>query len=80
MPKPFVPDLSSRPFSMAVERLMQAAAEPIYDAWTRSFDKWFAQPGELIMTAKEGRAGTGERRNATLGKPSPSSSFHSRRG
>ena len=32
MPKPFVPDLSSRPFSMTVERPMQAAAEPIYDA------------------------------------------------
>ena len=50
MPDPFVPDLSSRPFSMTVERTMTAAAELIYDAWTRRFDCWFAQPGELIMT------------------------------
>lgn len=54
MPEPFVPDLSSRPFSMAVERPMQAAASIIYDAWTQSFDKWFAQPGELIMKPEEG--------------------------
>ena len=33
---------------------MKAGAEAIYDAWTRNFDKWFAQPGELIMTPKEG--------------------------
>ena len=51
---PFVPDLSSRPFSMTVERQMDATAELIYGAWTKSFDKWFAQPGELLMTPKEG--------------------------
>ena len=54
MPDPFVPDLSSRPFSMTVERWMTATVERIYDAWTRRFDKWFAQPGELIMTPEEG--------------------------
>jgi uncharacterized protein YndB with AHSA1/START domain len=54
MPEPFVPDLSSRPFSMTVERPMRAAASSIYDAWTQSFDKWFAQPGELIMKPEEG--------------------------
>ena len=54
MPEPFVPDLSSRPFSMTVERQMAAAAELIYEAWTRRFDKWFAQPGELLMTPEEG--------------------------
>ena len=54
MSDPFVPDLSSRPFAMTVERQMKAAAELLYDAWTSSFDKWFAQPGELIMTPKEG--------------------------
>jgi uncharacterized protein YndB with AHSA1/START domain len=54
MPEPFVPDLSSRPFSMTVERQMAAATELIYDAWTRRFDKWFAQPGELLMTPEEG--------------------------
>jgi uncharacterized protein YndB with AHSA1/START domain len=54
MPEPFVPDLSSRPFSMTIERPMKAAASILYDAWTRSFDKWFAQPGELIMKPEEG--------------------------
>ena len=54
MPEPFVPDLSARPFAMIVERQMTAPAELIYDAWTRSFDKWFAQPGELRMTPEEG--------------------------
>lgn len=54
MPEPFVPDLSSRPFSMTVEQQMTAPADRIYDAWTRGFDKWFAQPGELIMTPEQG--------------------------
>jgi len=54
VPQPFVPDLSSRPFSTTVERPMKAAASSIYDAWTRSFDRWFAQPGELIMKPEEG--------------------------
>jgi len=54
MPNPFEPDLSSRPFSMTVERHMEASAERLYDAWTRRFDVWFAQPGELIMTPTAG--------------------------
>jgi uncharacterized protein YndB with AHSA1/START domain len=54
MPDPFVPDLSARPFSMTLERPMKAAAGDIYAAWTEGFDKWFAQPGELIMTPEEG--------------------------
>ena len=54
MPEPLVPDLSSRPFSMSVERLMAASPPQLYDAWTRNFDKWFAQPGELLMTPKAG--------------------------
>lgn len=54
MPEPFVPDLSSRPFSMTVERPMKAAASSLYDAWTRRFDTWFAQPGELIMKPEAG--------------------------
>lgn len=54
MPDLFVPDLSARPFSMTLERTMKAAASDIYAAWTESFDKWFAQPGELIMTPEEG--------------------------
>jgi len=49
MPDPFAPDLSERPFSMTLEHRMKAAAGDIYAAWTEGFDKWFAQPGELIM-------------------------------
>ena len=54
MHEPFAPDLTARPFSMTVERPMKAAAHRIYDAWTRSFDQWFAQPGELIMKPEVG--------------------------
>ena len=54
MPEPFLPDLSSRPFSMTVEREMKADAGQIYIAWTERFDKWFAQPGELIMKPEAG--------------------------
>ena len=54
MPEPLVPDLSSRRYSMTVERPMVATAELLYDAWTRRFDKWFAQPGELLMTPEVG--------------------------
>ena len=55
MVSPFTPDLSNRPFSMTVERQMKASAEQIYDAWTSSFDKWFAQPGEMVMIPEVGR-------------------------
>lgn len=54
MPEPFAPDLSSRPFSMTLVHAMKADAASIYDAWTRSFDTWFAQPGELVMEPEVG--------------------------
>lgn len=44
------PNISSRPHEMSLERQMTASAEQIYDAWTKDFDCWFAEPGELIMT------------------------------
>ena len=44
------PDNSSRPLAMTVERLMQASASDLYQAWTEKMDAWFAQPGELLMT------------------------------
>ncbi len=34
---------------MTAERMMQADAESLYDAWTSKFDCWFAEPGDLIM-------------------------------
>ena len=49
------PDISSRPLSFTVERLMQADAASLYDAWTRKFDCWFAEPGELFMVPEVDR-------------------------
>jgi uncharacterized protein YndB with AHSA1/START domain len=34
---------------MTVERLMKAAPDALYEAWTSKFDVWFAQPGDLLM-------------------------------
>jgi len=45
----FEPDLSKRPHKMTVERQMKASPSELYDAWTRRFDRWFAQPGDLVM-------------------------------
>jgi uncharacterized protein YndB with AHSA1/START domain len=55
MEKSFIPDLSSRPHSMTLELQMKADAASIFNAWTRDFDLWFAEPGELIMTPEENR-------------------------
>ncbi|MGE0527501.1 MAG: SRPBCC domain-containing protein [Bdellovibrionales bacterium] len=49
------PDLSKRAHTMTIERLMKASADDIYEAWTRKFDIWFAQPGELIMSPEVDR-------------------------
>lgn len=48
------PDLSARPFELAVERRLNAQPDDIYDAWTRRYDTWFAAPGTLQMDAREG--------------------------
>lgn len=55
MGKRFIPDLSSRPNSMTLELRMKADAASIYNAWTRDFDLWFAETGELIMTPEVNR-------------------------
>lgn len=44
-----IPDLSSRPFHLKVERLMDASPGVLFRAWTKQFDHWFAEPGTMLM-------------------------------
>ena len=44
-----MPDLSTRPFNLEVERLMDASAEMLFQAWTKQFDLWFAAPGSVVI-------------------------------
>lgn len=48
------PDLSARPYSLIVEREIDAAPDAIYHAWTDGFDRWFAAPGTLAMMVEVG--------------------------
>lgn len=48
----YPPDLSSRPFHLTVERTMRAASSVLYRAWTEHMDRWFAEPGSVLMKAE----------------------------
>lgn len=43
------PDLTKRPFNLAVDRFMSISPRTLYLAWTKQFDAWFADPGSVLM-------------------------------
>ncbi|MEU3775384.1 SRPBCC domain-containing protein [Streptomyces sp. NPDC032472] len=47
-----VPDLSDRPHQLTAERVMMTDPHTVYVAWTEQFDRWFAAPGSVVMTAE----------------------------
>ncbi|MEX0341756.1 MAG: hypothetical protein AB3N06_04145, partial [Erythrobacter sp.] len=49
------PDHSDRPFRMSCEKVIHAPTEEVFAAFTDRFDRWFAQPGTLVLAAEPGQ-------------------------
>jgi uncharacterized protein YndB with AHSA1/START domain len=44
-----VPDITTRPYHLEVERELGLPPEKIYQAWTEKIDVWFAAPGTALL-------------------------------
>ena len=47
-----MPDISTRPHELSVERDFATTPATLYQAWTTGFDRWFAAPGSVLMLPK----------------------------
>lgn len=52
MAGPRLPDLTDRPHTLQVERVMISHPSDLYDAWTEWFELWFAARGSVSMVAE----------------------------